>query len=127
MDFCNSGNHPPFYAALTSTTPRTTTRPSTSGRCSRVTSRAAASRWSSTPRRATCSSAASADEPGRHFVMQGTLARSVTLPTSSPGDQRPLDPTWPHLYGVFDDDLKAVVDTWCCNHAVGVVASSPSG
>jgi len=128
VDFCNSGNHPPFYAALDVEDP--------------VRNYETVHLWPVVKAYfpgggfSVEFNAAPSDmlfvglalRPDSSFVVQGSLGKSVGLSQRlSERINAASDPTWPHLYGVFEDDLKEVVDTWCCNHAVGMVTEDPVG
>ncbi|MFH1708677.1 MAG: hypothetical protein ABIF71_12290 [Planctomycetota bacterium] len=121
VDFCNSGNHPPFYAALST--------------------RAAADNYRHIRLHPVVGSyfpgggfsnefrAAATDmtfdrlltRPDGVPVMQASEGRSVRLSDKRARQvEQASNPTWPHLFGTFDDDLKVVAETWGCNHAVGM-------
>jgi L-fucose isomerase-like protein len=54
-------------------------------------------------------------------VLQAAEGRAIRLPDKRARQvEKASDPTWPHLFGVFDEDLKVVAETWGCNHAVGM-------
>jgi len=122
VDFCNSGNHPPFYAALD--------RRSAAKNYAKVRlwpvigSYFPGGGFSVEFDAAPCKMVFNnlLLRPDGQFVLQATLGQSITLSRSlGQAIARASDPTWPHLYGVFLDDIKQVLDTWGCNHAVGML------
>jgi len=126
VDFCNSGNHPPYYAALS--------LDSAAKNYKTIHLWPVVKNYFPGGGFSVEFNAAEFDmlfcglalRPDGAFAMQGTLGRSVTLSDKlSKAINNASDRTWPHLYGVFDDSMKAVIDTWCCNHAVGVPAFAP--
>jgi len=126
VDFCNSGNHPPFYAALDPSDAAANYK--TVSLWPVVKSYFPGGGFSVEFNAAPCDMLYSGLtlRPDATFVMQAALGKSVKLSDKlSSAVNNASDVTWPHLYGVFNDDLKAVVDTWATNHAVGVPAFDP--
>jgi len=126
VDFCNSGNHPPFYAALDTEDPARNY--ATVNLWPVIQSYFPGGGFSVEFNAAACDMlfCGLALRPDGTFVLQGSLGRSVTLSQDlSQAINAASNPTWPHLYGVFDDDTRAVLDTWHSNHAVGMVAAEP--
>ena len=127
VDFCNSGNHPPYYAALDANDAAANYR--TVSLWPVVKSYFPGGGFSIEFNAAPCDMLFSGLtlRPDGTFVMQASLGKSVKLSRElSAAINNASDVTWPHLYGVFDDDMKAVVDTWATNHAVGVPAADPA-
>ncbi len=125
-DFCNSGDHPPYWSALNEE--------------DAAANYAGVSLWpvvgsyfpgggfSVEFNAAECDAlfCGLAMRPDGAFVMQGSLGRSAKLSKKlSTAINSASDVTWPHLYAVFGDDIKEVVDTWSCNHAVVMQAKEP--
>lgn len=123
VDFCNSGNHPPFWAGLNEDDPRANYK--------------AVSLWpviesyfpgggfSVEFDAAECDTlfAGLALRPDSSFVLQASLGKSVKLSKKlATAVSSASDVTWPHLFGVFADSIKEVVDTWSCNHLVAMLA-----
>ena len=104
-DFCNSGNHPPFYGGAVAGRPggELQERKPLAGHQVLLPGRRLLGRVQRR-RRATCSSRASALRPDGAFVMQAAMGKSVPLSDKlAKAINTASDPTWPHLYGVFDD------------------------
>ena len=126
IDFCNSGNHPPFYAALDREDPAKNY--ATVNLWPVIQSYFPGGGLSVEFNAAPCDMlfCGLALRPDGTYVIQGALGKSVAL---SEGLAKAIntasDPTWPHLYGVFGDDTKAVIETWHSNHAVGMLAAQP--
>jgi L-fucose isomerase len=126
VDFCNSGNHPPFYAGLDEEDPARNYAHVNLWPV--IQSYFPGGGFSVEFNAAACDMLFSglALRPDNTFVLQASMGRSVTLSRAlSQAINGASDPTWPHLYGVFADDLKTVLDTWHSNHAVGMVAREP--
>ncbi len=127
VDFCNSGNHPPFYAALDEQDPAKNY--ATVNLWPVIRSYFPGGGFSVEFNAAACDMlfCGLALRPDGTFVIQGSLGKSVALSARvSKTINTASDPTWPHLYGVFEDDIAAVVSTWHSNHAVGMVAAEPA-
>jgi L-fucose isomerase-like protein len=122
-DFCNSGNHPPFYAALAGKS--ATANYKTISLWPVVKSYFPGGGFSVEFNAAPCDMLYSGLtlRPDSTFVMQAAVGKSIALSGQlSKAINNASDVTWPHLYGVFEDSIKTIVDTWATNHAVGVVA-----
>jgi len=127
VDFCNSGNHPPFYAAQSTKSARANYR--TVSLWPVVKSYFPGGGFSVEFNAAACGMLFSGLtlRPDGAFVMQASMGKSVELSGKlATAINNASDVTWPHLYGVFDDDMKQIVDTWATNHAVGVPAADPA-
>jgi L-fucose isomerase len=122
VDFCNSGNHPPFYAALDQ---KSAAKNYAKVRlwpviASYFPGGGFSNEFDAAPCKMVFSSLLL--RPDGQFVLQAALGQSVALSEALRNAiNHASDPTWPHLHGTFVDDVKEVVDTWGCNHAVGMV------
>lgn len=126
VDFCNSGNHPPFYASLDENDPAKNYAKVNLWPV--ISSYFPAGGFSVEFNAAPCDMlfCGLALRPDGAFAMQASMGASVKLSAKlAKAINNASDPTWPHLYGVFEDDIRQVVDTWGCNHAVGVLAKQP--
>lgn len=127
VDFCNSGNHPPFYAALDEDDPARNY--ATVNLWPVIESYFPGGGFSVEFNAAPFEMlfAGLVLRPDGAFALQASLGKSVALSEDlADAINSASDPTWPHLYGVFDDGIKQVVDTWGSNHAVGMVAADPA-
>ncbi|MHC4713419.1 MAG: hypothetical protein ACYTAN_09150 [Planctomycetota bacterium] len=123
VDFCNSGNHPPFWAALNTRSPRANYE--TVHLWPVIQSYFPGGGFSVEFNAARCRTlfAGLAMRPDGAFVMQASLGVGVELSDKlGKAINTASDVTWPHLYGVFEDSTKEVVDTWSCNHLVVMAA-----
>ncbi len=108
-DFCNSGNHPPFYGALSSDDPAKNYRGVSLYPV--VKSYFPGGGFSVEFNAAACGMlfCGLGLRPDNAFVMQASLGQSVALSAKlSKAINAASDPTWPHLYGVFDDPLTEI-------------------
>jgi len=124
VDFCNSGNHPPFYAGLS---------------CEKaednykhirlhpvIGSYFPGGGFSNEFRAAETEMTFNRilTRPDGVPVLQAALGKSIGLEDKRAREvEEASDKTWPHLFGSFDEDLKVVAETWGCNHAVGMPGS----
>jgi L-fucose/D-arabinose isomerase len=121
VDFVNSGTHPPYYGALDRKEPRNNYRgirlhpvvPSYfPGGGFSVEFRAA-------PTPMTFDRLLT--RPDGVPALQACEGDSVALPDKvATWLEKASNATWPHLWGVLDEDLQTVCDTWGCNHAIGM-------
>jgi L-fucose isomerase len=121
VDFVNSGTHPPFYGALDRKEPKNNYRgirlhpvvPSYfPGGGFSVEFRAA-------PMPMTFDRLIT--RPDGVPALQACEGESVVLPDKVAAYlEKASNATWPHLWGVLDEDLQIIADTWGCNHALGM-------
>ena len=126
VDFCNSGNHPPYWAGLDPK--RVTKNYDNVHLWPVIDSYFPGGGFSVEFNAVPCSTlfAGLAMRPDSAFLMQASLGRSIALSEGlSSAVNNASDVTWPHLYGVFEDSLKEIVDTWSCNHLVVMQADEP--
>ncbi len=119
VDFCNSGNHPPYWAGLDAR--RVTRNYENVHLWPVIDSYFPGGGFSVEFNAVPCRTlfAGLAMRPDAAFVMQASMGASVALSEQlSAAVNKASDVTWPHLYGVFEDSLKEVVETWSCNHLV---------
>jgi L-fucose isomerase len=121
VDFCNSGNHPPFYAGLNQENPEENYK--------HVRFHPAIESYFPGGGFSNEFRAAETDmtfdrlltRPDGVPVLQAAEGKSILLDDKRAREvEEASNETWPHLFGTFDEDLRVVAATWGCNHAVGM-------
>jgi L-fucose isomerase len=121
VDFCNSGTHPPYYGALEKKDPKANYR---GARLHPVVPSYFPGGGFSVEFRA-APTAMTFDRlltrPDGVPVLQACEGDSVLLPDKvAAWIEKASNATWPHLFGVLEENLQTVCDAWGCNHALGM-------